>query len=38
MQFEKQQFESDCLNKISQDRNEVDMLIRELDQIRMDNM
>lgn len=37
MQFEKQQFESDCLNKITQDRQEVDILIRELDQLKTEN-
>lgn len=37
MQFEKQQFESDCLNKIAQDRQEVDIFIRELDQLKGEN-
>lgn len=38
VQFEKQQFESDCLNKISQDRQETDILIRELDQLTAENL
>jgi hypothetical protein len=38
VQFEKQQFESDCLNKIATDRNEVDMLIKELDLLKAENL
>ena len=37
MQFEKQQFESDCANKINVDRGETDLLIRELDQLKDEN-
>lgn len=36
-QFDKQQFESQCLQKIAQDRQEVDLLIREVDKLKQDN-
>lgn len=38
MQIEKYRFEQDCLAKIGEDRIEVDRLIRELDQLKQENI
>lgn len=35
---DKSKLESDCLNRISQDRQEVDRLIRELDVVKQENL
>ena len=37
MQLEKQRIEADSLTQISQDRSEVDRLIRELDALKNEN-
>lgn len=36
-QLDKQNFENDCLVKISDDRQQVDVLIRELDHLKAEN-